>query len=112
MKGFIKGFDDDEASKDEQLHSDKMRRRPRRRSKLVDDFELLRKKKSTAKKHQHEVDEARGKVYETFRELNINRKLMTARDQPARRVRERHPRSGAGPRTITPSASARAATTC
>jgi RNA polymerase primary sigma factor len=78
MKGFIKGFDDDEASKDEQLHSDKMKKATRKALKLVDDFELLAKKKSTAKKHQEAVDEARNQVFEAFRDLNINRKLMTA----------------------------------
>ncbi len=78
MKGFIKGFDDDEASKDEQLHSDKMKKLTKKALKLVDDYEVLRKKKSAAKKHQVETDEARGKVYESFRELNINRKLMAA----------------------------------
>lgn len=77
MKGFIKGFDDDEASKDEQLHSDKMKKVTKKALKLVDDFDLVRKKKSTAKKHQQEVDEARGKVFEALKELNINRKLMT-----------------------------------
>ncbi len=77
MKGFIKGFDDDEASKDEQLHSDKMKKATKKALKLVDDFELLRKKKSTSKKHAQELEESRLKVFEVLRELNINRKLMT-----------------------------------
>ena len=77
MKGFIKGFDDDEASKDEQLHADKMRKATRKVLKLVDDFELLRKKKSTAKKHLDQLEESRLGVFEAFRDLNINRKLMT-----------------------------------
>lgn len=77
MKGFIKGFDDDEASKDEQLHSDKMKKATKKALKLVDDFEALRKKKSTSKKHAQEVEESRLKVFEVFRDLNINRKLMT-----------------------------------
>ena len=78
MKGFIKGFDDDEASKDEQLHSDKMKKATKKVLKLVDDFEVLRKKKSPAKKHVELVDESRQVVFEAFRDLNINRKLMTA----------------------------------
>ncbi len=77
MKGFIKGFDDDEASKDEQLHADKMRKATKKALKQFDEFDVLRKKKSTSKKHQQEVDEARRGVFETFRDLNINRKLMT-----------------------------------
>ena len=77
MKGFIKGFDDDEASKDEQLHADKMRKATRKVLKLVDDFELLRKKKSAAKKHTDQLEESRVGVFEAFRDLNINRKLMT-----------------------------------
>ena len=77
MKGFIKGFDDDEASKDEQLHADKMRKATRKVLKLVDDFELLRKKKSATKKHVDQLEESRVVVFEAFRDLNINRKLMT-----------------------------------
>lgn len=76
MKGFIKGFDDDEASKDEQLHSDKMKKLTKKALKLVDDYEALRKKKPSNKKQQTEFEEARDKVFEAFRELNINRKLM------------------------------------
>ena len=77
MKGFIKGFDDDEASKDEQLHADKMKKVTKKALKLVDDFEVLRKKKPTVKKQVELLDEARDKVFEAFKELNINRKLMT-----------------------------------
>jgi RNA polymerase primary sigma factor len=77
MKGFIKGFDDDEASKDEDLHADKMRKLTRKALKQFDDFELLQKKKSTSKKHQELVDQTFQEVYNAFRELNINRKLMT-----------------------------------
>jgi RNA polymerase primary sigma factor len=77
MKGFIKGFDDDEASKDEDLHADKMRKLTRKALKQFDDFDLLKKKKSTAKKHQEIVDTTFREVFDAFRELNINRKLMT-----------------------------------
>ena len=76
MKGFIKGFDDDEASKDEQLHSDKMKKLTKKALKVVDDYEALRKKKPTNKKQQTELDDSRDKVFDAFRELNINRKLM------------------------------------
>ncbi|MBM4253750.1 MAG: RNA polymerase sigma factor RpoD [Deltaproteobacteria bacterium] len=77
MKGFIKGFDDDEASKDEQLHSDKMKKATKKVLKLVDDFELLRKKKPTSKKQSDQIEESRQVMFEAFRDLNINRKLMT-----------------------------------
>ena len=77
MKGFIKGFDDDEASKDEQLHSDKMKKATKKVLKLVDDFEALRKKKPTNKKQSDQIEEARQIMFEAFRDLNINRKLMT-----------------------------------
>jgi len=77
MKGFIKGFDDDEASKDEQLHSDKMKKATKKVLKLVDDFELLRKKKPTNKKQSDQIEESRQVMFEAFRDLNINRKLMT-----------------------------------
>ncbi len=78
MKGFIKGFDDDEASKDEQLHSDKMKKATKKALKLVDDLDLLRKKKPTNKKQQDQIDEAQTAVFEAFKDLNINRKLMAA----------------------------------
>ena len=77
MKGFIKGFDDDEASKDEQLHADKMKKATKKALKLVDDFDAHRKKKPAAKKAIEQMDEARLKVFEAFKDLNINRKLMT-----------------------------------
>ncbi len=77
MKGFIKGFDDDEASKDEHLHSEKMKKATKKALKQVDDFEVLRKKKSTSKKHAEQVEESRLIVFNVFKDLNINRKLMT-----------------------------------
>ena len=76
MKGFIKGFDDDEASKDEALHAEKMRKVAKKALKLVDELETLQGKSSSSKKHLEQVEEQRQKVYEAFRDLNINRKLM------------------------------------
>ncbi len=67
MKGFIKGFDDDEASKDEQLHADKMKKATKKALKLVDDYDTARKKKSAAKKHQEVIDDAKLKVFESFK---------------------------------------------
>jgi RNA polymerase primary sigma factor len=77
MKGFIKGFDDDEASKDEQVHAEKMRGLTVAALKVFDDFKTLKKKKSVSKKHQERVKDAQRHVFEAFRDLNINRKLMT-----------------------------------
>jgi len=77
MKGFIKGFDDDEASKDEAVHAEKMRKLTQKSMKLADEYEALAARKLTSKKHKQAVDEANRIAFESFRDLNINRKLMT-----------------------------------
>jgi RNA polymerase primary sigma factor len=77
MKGFIKGFDDDEASKDEAVHSEKMRKLTMKSMKLADEYEALCAKKLTSKKHKKACEELNVKAFESFRDLNINRKLMT-----------------------------------
>jgi RNA polymerase primary sigma factor len=78
MKGFIKGFDDDEASKDEQLHAEKMRKITKKVLKLVDDFDHLQQKSALPKPSLREMDDDLKAIYEAFKELNINRKLMTS----------------------------------
>ncbi len=78
MKGFIKGFDDDEASKDEQLHAEKMKKVTKKVLKLVDDFEANLKKSDAPRLSVQPMDEEMTAIFEAFRELNINRKLMTS----------------------------------
>jgi len=78
MKVFIKGFDDDEASKDEQLHAEKMRKITKKVLKLVDDFEQLQQNSPDPKPSLRAMDADLKAIYEAFKELNINRKLMTS----------------------------------
>ncbi len=82
MKGFIKGFDDDEASSNEEAHSDKLRKST---EVFLVEYEKYEKflaepekpatkgkgKAPTGLQAQHE------KIFEMLKELNINRKLMT-----------------------------------
>jgi RNA polymerase primary sigma factor len=76
MKGFIKGFDDDEASNNEQEHSDKIRLQTIEFMKLYDEYEAANKKKNTSAKAKEKADALRQKVFEFLKDLNINRKLM------------------------------------
>ena len=76
MKGFIKGFDDDEASKDEHVHAEKMRKQTKKTLKIAEEYEALWNKKASSKKHLERVEEARIKLFESLKNLNINRKLM------------------------------------
>lgn len=70
MKGFIKGFDDDEASSNEEAHSDKLK-------KTTEDFlGHYEKFENAITKKSPDADKFKKKVYEILRDLNINRKLM------------------------------------
>jgi len=55
-----------------------MRKATKKSLKLSEDFYAMAKKRSTSKKHQERVEEARTTMYESFRDLNINRKLMVS----------------------------------
>lgn len=79
MKGFIKGFDDDEASSNEEAHSDKLRKATEEFLKEYDKFEKLiaDAQKSNSAKTKEKLDAQHSVIFETLKELNINRKLMT-----------------------------------
>ncbi len=76
MKGFIKGFDDDEASNNEQEHIDKIREQTAVFLKLVEEFEEAYKKAVDAPKLTPKVDALRLRIFNELKELNINRKLL------------------------------------
>ncbi len=76
LKKFIKGFDDDESSQDEQLHSENMRKKTALALKVAEIYEGLLHKKASSKKHATMLQEANHKAFEAFDELKINRKLI------------------------------------
>jgi len=78
MKGFIKGFDDDEASNNEQVHADKLREVTAKFLLVYDEYALVRQKiPATAKsKEKDKADALLVKMFEQLKELNINRKLL------------------------------------
>ncbi len=80
MKSFIKGFDDDEASSNEQLHLDKLKESTTDFIKDYEEFESLLKasqKASASKKTISKFEAQRNKIFGILKELNINRKLLT-----------------------------------
>ncbi len=82
MKGFIKGFDDDEASSNEEAHSDKLRKSTELFLIEYEKYEklLLEPEKPAAKgkaKGSSSLQTQHEKIFEMLKELNINRKLMT-----------------------------------
>lgn len=76
MKSWIKGFDDDEASNNEEVHEEKVRESTRQFLILFENYEAALSKKSTAKAQQARVKETKQIVFDALRDLNINRKVM------------------------------------
>ena len=73
MKGWIKGFDDDEASNNEEIHEGKIRVATQQ---FLGEFEeylsiLKRKGAKPEKIHQSKME-----IFKSLKDLNINRKLM------------------------------------
>ena len=77
MKGFIKGFDDDEASNNEQEHMDKVRDQTIEFLKINDEFEAAYKKSSNNPKMVIKADAARARMFQALKDLNINRKILS-----------------------------------
>ncbi len=73
MKAWIKGFDDDESSNNEELHEEKIRALTENFLALVDIYKKLQNKKGRI---QTQRKEALQKIFESLCNLNINRKLM------------------------------------
>ncbi|MEY4632042.1 MAG: hypothetical protein RIQ81_2162 [Pseudomonadota bacterium] len=74
MKGFIKGFDDDEASNNEQVHADKLREVTARFLLVYDEYAST-KEKQTAK-NKDKGNQLLDKMFNQLKDLNINRKLL------------------------------------
>jgi RNA polymerase primary sigma factor len=76
MKAFIKGFDDDEASNNEQEHFEKVRLQTVEFLKIYDEFEAAVKKAVNNPKNAPKVDAVRERIFNGLRDLNINRKML------------------------------------
>ncbi|WP_268808675.1 RNA polymerase sigma factor RpoD [Pseudobacteriovorax antillogorgiicola] len=70
MKGFIKGFDDDEASSNEEAHADKLKKTTEEFLGEYDKYEEFMNSNAPTAQEQGE------RVFEILKDLNINRKLM------------------------------------
>ncbi|NRA43634.1 MAG: RNA polymerase sigma factor RpoD [Oligoflexales bacterium] len=76
MKSWIKGFDDDEASNNEEVHEEKVRMATEEFLKLYEEYTKLQKKKSNSAKHLESLGESKQNMFASLKELNINRRLM------------------------------------
>ncbi|MCB9228129.1 MAG: RNA polymerase sigma factor RpoD [Deltaproteobacteria bacterium] len=76
MKSWIKGFDDDEASNNEEVHEEKVRHSTEEFLAIYDEYRKLQKKRSQSAKHLERLSQSKDAVFSSLRELNINRKLM------------------------------------
>ncbi|RYZ59904.1 MAG: RNA polymerase sigma factor RpoD [Proteobacteria bacterium] len=77
MKGFIKGFDDDEASSNEEAHADKLKKTTEVFLIEYDKYEKLLNEADKKPKAKEQLATAEHRIFEILRELNINRKLLT-----------------------------------
>jgi RNA polymerase primary sigma factor len=76
MKAFIKGFDDDEASNNEQEHFEKVRLQTAEFLKIHDEFEAAAKKASSSQKAAAKLESIRVRIFSGLKDLNINRKIL------------------------------------
>lgn len=76
MKSWIKGFDDDEASNNEEVHEEKVRESTRQFLVLFENYEATVGKRSSAKAHLAKIKETKQIVFDALKDLNINRKVM------------------------------------
>lgn len=77
MKGFIKGFDDDDASNNEQEFAEKIKESTRSFLANYEQFEALIKKAAKNEKLQAKYEKQKDLLFQNLKDLNINRKLMT-----------------------------------
>lgn len=80
VKTFIKGFDDDEASMNEEAYAERIQKTTLEFLKIYEDFEKVKKlasKKSASKKSQLRLEELRLNMFEALVNLNINRKILS-----------------------------------
>ena len=78
MKMFIKGFDDDEASSNEQEHAEKVREQTREFLKTYDKFEALVNTPAAKRsaKDSKKLADLEDQVYGALKDLNINRRML------------------------------------
>lgn len=76
MKGFIKGFDDDESSNNEQEHAEKVREAAILFLDAYDKYVLAQKKLAGNPKQNEKIGVLREQLFEQLRDLNINRKIL------------------------------------
>ncbi len=76
IKSWIKGFDDDEASNNEEIHEEKVRVATEEFLRIFGQFQGLKNKKSTSPKQLEEQAQCRLELFRSLKELNINRKVM------------------------------------
>ncbi|MFK7872395.1 MAG: RNA polymerase sigma factor RpoD [Oligoflexales bacterium] len=76
MKSWIKGFDDDEASNNEDVHEEKIRVSTTSLLKLFDAYKTLFQKKSAAAKHFEKLANAKQELFKALEDLNINRRIV------------------------------------
>ena len=76
MKSWIKGFDDDEASNNEEVHEEKVRESTRQFLLLFEAYEGLLVKRSSSNRHSSKIKEHKQIVFDALKDLNINRKVM------------------------------------
>ncbi len=80
MKNFIKGFDDDEASTNEQVHIEKIKVATEDFLRTFDEFAHCEATylKNQTQKTKEKLEAKRQQMYTQLRDLNINRKLMAS----------------------------------
>lgn len=76
MKNWIKGFDDDEASNNEEVHEEKIRAKTITILASFDEHFALLKKKSNSAKHIDRLRVSKQELFEELKDLNINRKIL------------------------------------
>ena len=79
VKTFIKGFDDDESSMNEEAYAERIKKLALKFLAMTDDYQKLAKtarKKNASKKSQVRLDEKREEIFASLCHMNINRKLL------------------------------------
>ena len=77
MKVWIKGFDDDESSNNEELSEEKTRNTTIELLAVYDEFCTLDQKRSNSAKHLAAVQQCRLELYNRLADLNINRRILS-----------------------------------
>ncbi|MEZ4742400.1 MAG: RNA polymerase sigma factor RpoD [Bdellovibrionota bacterium] len=78
MKAWIKGFDDDEASNNEEIHEEKIRAATEEFLQIYNEYDALKQKKATAGKQKEKLEAQKEKMFTALKNLNINRKLIAS----------------------------------